>query len=164
MALLERGALRDDPFTSIADDAALPDSAALISHVRLARDGIPEGRNAPLGVILPPDVAPEAIAAYLPRLALVALRLPGPRDGRAFTQARTLREHHGFTGEIRATGHVLPDHVTMLTRLGVSTIELPAGADPAAWQRMPRIIDIAYQPALDTGRSLGLRRHRLEHA
>ena len=88
--------------------------------------------------------------------------LPKSKDGRAFTQARALREHFGFQGEIRATGHVLPDQYRMLLRCGVSTVQLPDGADPAVWTRSADIVDIAYQPARDAGAPLGLRRRRLE--
>ena len=74
MPLLEHGALRDDPFTNVADDAALPDAPALVSLARLQRDGIAEGRNTPLGVVLPPDVSPEAIAASATAGAICIIR------------------------------------------------------------------------------------------
>jgi PTH1 family peptidyl-tRNA hydrolase len=64
----------------------------------------------------------------------------------------------------RVTGHVLPDHLTMLRRVGVDSIELPATADPVAFLAAARWIDIAYQPSLDGGLPLGQRRLRLETA
>ena len=163
MPVLEDGRLRPDDWIVVEDDAPLPDGPAILSLARLRRDAATlAGRNAPLGLALPPETQPAEVAPLLPMLSLVALRLPKSRDGRAFTQARALREHHGFTGEIRATGHVLPDHYRMLLRCGVSTVQLPDGADPAVWTRSADIVDIVYQPARDAGAPLGLRRRRLE--
>ncbi|NGM19601.1 DUF934 domain-containing protein [Roseomonas stagni] len=148
MPLLDGGALRPDPFATIGDDDALPEGAALVSLARLTRDGEAlAGRNAPLGVALPPDAHPDTLRPWLPRLALVALSLPKHRDGRAFTQARALREYHGYTGEIRATGHVIPDQYAALLRCGVSSIEVPADTDARTWTRMRDIIPLAYQPS-----------------
>jgi uncharacterized protein (DUF934 family) len=161
MPLLEDGRLVADDWVTVADDAPLPDAPAILSLARLRTETL-DGRNAPLGLALDPATQPEAIADLLPRLSLVAVLLPKSKDGRAFTQARALREHFGFQGEIRATGHVLPDQYRMLLRCGVSTVELPDGADPAVWTRSADIVDIAYQPARDAGAPLGLRRRRLE--
>ena len=42
----------------------------------------------------------------LDRLAVVALVFPTFRDGRAYSQARLLRERYLYRGELRATGQV----------------------------------------------------------
>ncbi|WP_237215818.1 DUF934 domain-containing protein [Falsiroseomonas oryziterrae] len=163
MPLLEQGRLVADAFVAIADDARLPDGApALVSLARLQAEATALlARNAQLGVLLPNDTDPSALAPFLHRLSLVALRFPKHRDGRAFTQARALREHHGFAGEIRATGHVLPDQHAFLLRCGFSTVEVAESADLAAWQRGLHAIPIAYQPAVaGDATPLGLlRRH-----
>ncbi len=163
MPLLEHGRPVPDPWIAVADEAPLPEGApALVTLVRLlAGEAALSGRNAKLGVALPNDADPAVLAPLLDRLSLVALRFPKHRDGRAFTQARALREHHGFTGEIRATGHVLPDQYAFLLRCGVTTVELPDGADTAAWDRALHAIPLAYQPAVagDAGPLGLLRRH-----
>ncbi|WP_149539827.1 DUF934 domain-containing protein [Siccirubricoccus phaeus] len=165
MPLLEDGRLVDDAWVSVADDAVLPDSPAILSLARLRRDAAElASRRAPLGLVLPPEVAVAEIADLLPLLSLVALVLPKFRDGRAFTQARALREQHGFTGEIRATGHVIPDQYLALLRCGVSTVEVPAGADPAVWDAARRVIGIAYQRAVVPDSPLSLLRRKLEIA
>lgn len=165
MPLLEAGRLRPDPWTPVAEDAPLPDGPAILSLPRLLRDAAElAGRNAPLGLALPPETAPAEVAALLPLLALVTLRLPKSKDGRAFTQARALREYHGFTGEIRATGHVIPDHYAMLTRCGFDSIEVPEGTDPAVWDAARRAISIGYQAGLAPEAPLSLLRRRLETA
>ncbi|MBL6076883.1 DUF934 domain-containing protein [Belnapia sp. T18] len=165
MPLLEDGRLRPDDWTSIEDDAPLPDGPAIISLDRLRAEAAAlAGRNAPLGVAVAPETQPEEIAPFLDRLALVAVRMPKPKDGRAFTQARSLREHHGFTGEIRATGHIIPDHYAMLLRCGVTTVEVPEGTDPATWTRSRDAIRVGYQAAQGADRPLSLLRRKLELA
>jgi uncharacterized protein (DUF934 family) len=159
MALLENGTLRADPFLRVPDEDALPDGTpALLSLARLLREAL-RGR-APTGVELPPDADPAALAPLLGGLALVVLRLPKHRDGRAFSQARALREKLGFRGEIRATGHVLPDQYPLLLRCGVTTVEVPEDADTAVWEAARRVIPIAYQAAAGAEAPLSLLRRR----
>lgn len=162
MPVLEDGRLRSDAWLTLDDDAPLPDAPVILSLARLRRDGAAlAGRNMPLGVALPPETQPEEIAPWLDRLALVAVLLPKFRDGRAFTQARALREHHGYAGEIRATGHVIPDQYTALLRCGVSTVAVPDGTDAAVWDAARRVVGIGYQPALTPDAPLSLLRRRL---
>ncbi|MBK1659981.1 DUF934 domain-containing protein [Paracraurococcus ruber] len=159
----EHGRAVADAWVRVADDAPLPEGPAILTAARLRAEDL-SGRNAPLGIALDPATAPEAVADLLPRLSLVTIALPKAKDGRAFTQARALREHAGFRGEIRATGHVLPDQWRMLRRCGVTTVEVPEGADLAQWRRSFDVVDIAFQPAQDSGSALGLRRQRLRVA
>jgi uncharacterized protein (DUF934 family) len=84
----------------------------------------PEGM--PVGVMLSNDVEVKEIAADLPRLALVQLNFPKWVDGRAYSQAHTLRARYRFKGEVRATGEVLVDMVLLLARTGFDTAVLRA--------------------------------------
>jgi uncharacterized protein (DUF934 family) len=90
----------------------------------------------------------EVLAPYLDRLSLVAVNFPTFRDGRCFTQARTLRERLAFSGEIRATGNILPDQSAFLLRCGITTVETQDGADPAAWQKAADYFSFGYQPSV----------------
>lgn len=165
MPLLENGRLVADPWVVVAADAPIPDAPAIIGHDRaLAEADALAGRNAPLGVTLPNDLAVETLLPVLDRLSLVVLALPVFKDGRAFTQARSLRERHGFRGEIRAAGHVLPDQYAALLRCGVTTVQVPDGIDAAVWDAARRVISIAYQPRLDPTTPLAGLRRRLELA
>ena len=67
------------------------------------------GRTAPTGVVWPNNRRVAELAPHVANPALVALEFPKFRDGRAYSQARQLRETHGFRGELRATGDVLRD-------------------------------------------------------
>jgi uncharacterized protein (DUF934 family) len=123
-----------DRFVAVADDAAPPDGvAALVSLARLTAEPALLDRAAPLGVALPAGAGLDAVVSWLDRLALITVAFPVFRDGRGFTLIRALREAHGYRGEIRATGHVLPDQYVFLVRCGVSSVALPDGADVATW-------------------------------
>lgn len=84
-------------------------------------------RGEPLAILLDPEDEPDEIAADLPRLAMVVLQFPGFRDGRAYSQARRLRLHHGYTGEIRACGEVLRDQLMYMERVGFTSFDLAPG-------------------------------------
>ena len=62
--------------------------------------------------------------AHLDRLAVVALVFPSFRDGRAYSQARLLRERHNYRGELRATGQVLRDQFLFMLRAGFDSFEV----------------------------------------
>ena len=80
----------------------------------------------PVGVILPNDAEVKNIAADLPRLALVQLNFPKWMDGRAYSQAHTLRMRYRFTGEVRASGEALVDMVLLMARTGFDAVVLRA--------------------------------------
>ena len=84
----------------------------------------PEGM--PVGVMLANDAEVKDIAADLPRLALVQLEFPKWVDGRAYSQAHTLRMRYRFTGEVRATGEALVDMVLPMARTGFDAVVLRA--------------------------------------
>lgn len=68
----------------------------------------------------------NAVGETLQSAAVVALEFPGFRDGRAYTQARLLRERFAYKGEIRAVGDVLRDQILFMARAGFDAFEAPA--------------------------------------
>jgi len=157
MPLLEADHLIADRWTEIADDAALPEGPALVSLARLKGGA---SHPAEIGVVVNGATPAAELAPLLDRVSVVAIRFPVFRDGRGFTLARLLRERHGFAGEIRAIGHVLPDQHAFLRRCGFSTVALPEGTDTAPWIAALARFRVAYQPALSAGHAMlgGLRR------
>ena len=107
------------------------------------------GRNGALGVYLAADETPDVLAPDLSRLALICLEFPKFTDGRAYSHARKLRERHGFTGELRATGNVLRDQFQFMHRCGFDAYDVDASSDPSAWLRAVAEISVAYQAAGD---------------
>src|SRR5262249_55406530 len=120
MPLVKAGRMVGDQFVRVADDALAPEGVpVVVSAARLAaeaRDLVL--RPTPVGVIWPNDRRVAELAPYLDWIKLVALVFPTFKDGRAYSQARLLRERHQFRGELRATGQVLRDQLLFLQRAG----------------------------------------------
>ena len=84
---------------------------------------------------LGPDAAVEALAGKLGEVALIRVAFPGFADGRGFTIARRLRLM-GYTGRLRAAGHVIADQYAMARRAGFDEVEI--SDDLAARQPEPQ--------------------------
>src|ERR1700686_539629 len=104
MPLVKNGKITHDAFVNVADDAAIPgDGAILISAARFLEDADTLSRRAGrTGVIWPNNRGVDDLVPYLDRLAVIALVFPTFRDGRAYSQARLLRESYHYRGEMRA--------------------------------------------------------------
>ena len=89
----------------------------------------------PIGTLVAPDIAVDLIVPLLDRLDLIVVQFPKFRDGRGFTIARALRERHGFKGDIRAIGHVLPDQLEALVQCGFSSIVTPDEHPSEQWAK-----------------------------
>lgn len=84
-------------------------------------------------LVLANDADPLAVS--LEGVERIELNFPKFTDGRAFTQARLLRQRRKFTGDIRATGDVLIDQLVQMYRVGFSSAVLKEGKDPADAER-----------------------------
>ena len=86
-------------------------------------------RGDSLGIKLNPEDDVAEIAADLSSFALVVLQFPAFRDGRGYSQARNLRQHYGYQGEIRASGNVLRDQLAFMERVGFNSFEIDSHQD-----------------------------------
>ncbi|MCG5243278.1 DUF934 domain-containing protein [Azospirillum doebereinerae] len=163
MPLIEQGRVAEDSWSLIPDGEPVPnDRPAIISFERWQAERASfDGRNAKLGVRLKGGTLAGAVAADLDRFALVAVEFPKFRDGRGFSTARELRERYGYTGEIRAVGHVIPDQYQFLMRTGFTSVEAPEGTNVESWADALTEITVAFQPSLDDTQPLSLLRRRL---
>ena len=84
-----------------------------------------ETRKETVAVALRSDDDPQALAGQLPALRLIAVDFPSFADGRGFTIARQLRQM-GYTGRLRARGHVISDQYAMARRAGFDEVEISA--------------------------------------
>lgn len=75
----------------------------------------------------------------------IDLQFPKFSDGRAFSQAVTLRRRLGFRGELRATGDVLVDQLVQMQRSGFDSAVLRADQDLAVAQRQFERFSAFYQ-------------------
>jgi uncharacterized protein (DUF934 family) len=166
MPLVKGGKITTDPLVHVADDADIPgEGAILISAARFLGDAEALSlRSARTGVIWPNNRDVDDLVPYLGRLAAVALVFPTFRDGRAYSQARLLRERHGYKGELRATGQVLRDQFVFMLRAGFDTFEVRKEADAEAFAATVKRYSVFYQPTGD-GRITALhRRMQLRHS
>lgn len=169
MPLIKHGRPAEDRYVRVLDDAPIPDGVpVIVPAARLLADAEELAhRDAPVGVLWPNDRRVAELAPYLDRLALVALVFPKFKDGRAYSQARQLRERHGFHGELRATGEILRDQFLFLLRAGFDALEVKKDSDARAFEETSRRYSVFYQPTSD-GRTTALRarlaRARQEHA
>jgi uncharacterized protein (DUF934 family) len=166
MPLVKNGRITGDLFVHIAEGAELPgDGAILVSAARFLEDPKVVLKHAgKVGVIWPNNRDLDDLVPYLDRLAAVALVFPSFRDGRAYSQARLLRERHGYGGELRATGQVLRDQFVFMSRAGFDTFEVKKDADADAFAETMKRYSVFYQPTGD-GRVTALnRRMQLRHS
>ena len=95
-------------------------------------DDLPETGEG-LALSLDNTVDVTALAATLPRLAIIRLHFPAFADGRAYSQARLLRRL-GFQGHLRAAGKaVVLDQALELRAAGFDSAELREDQTAAAW-------------------------------
>ncbi|HEV7611912.1 MAG TPA: DUF934 domain-containing protein [Steroidobacteraceae bacterium] len=112
-----------------------------------------DSRDRRLGVVLQPAHRIELLTPDISRFELVALEFSGPSEGRGYSQARMLREHWRFGGELRATGYVRRDQLFFMARCGFNSFELPE-TDIEYAQAALRTFSKAYQPSNDGGLTL----------
>ena len=78
--------------------------------------------NDSVALDVPADTAPDNIP-LTPGLQMVRVDFPSAADGRGFGIARVLRLR-GYTGRLRARGHVLADQYAMARRVGFDEVEI----------------------------------------
>jgi uncharacterized protein (DUF934 family) len=101
------------------------------------------------------------LGARLDGVNLVVLDFPKFTDGRAYSQARLLRERLGYRGELRATGAVFLDQLPFLLRCGFDSFESDQKGFREALARARTLFSVVYQPVGDgriTASDLRLRR------
>lgn len=154
MAIVKNGLVVEDIWQTLdgRDPGAVdPSTPLVVTPVERAEHRVVLTRFPRLGLALAPADDVRDIAADLEGLDLVVVTFLKFNDGRAFSQARLVREAAGFTGEIRATGHILRDQLNFLRRGGVDAVEVSEDAETwaKAWDAEATRFEGYYQPALD---------------
>ncbi len=116
-----------DLYLALADDAELPPVAAVIvslSRWQAQADVLAVHAGA-VAVQLPNTSDVLVLDAALLARPMLVLDFPGFADGRAYSQARRLRDRAGYPGRLRATGAaVVADQLAMMARCGISEFAL----------------------------------------
>lgn len=157
--LNHEGAVVSDHYILLADDAALPDNGAVI--VSLARwqaeSAALAARGAPVAIKLGNTVDVLTLTADVLARPMLVLDFPAFGDGRAYSQARRLRDRDAFTGVIRATGAaVVADQLAMMARCGISEFALREDQSLAVCQAALAASGrpLPYQPARDLDKAV----------
>lgn len=112
---MESSIMRDQGF--VGDDW----SGVLLDWRKVTQDRMVPAAGSALDV--PNTVAGDQLAPYFDTVAMIRISFPSFGDGRGFTLARHLRLL-GYTGRLRAAGHVLPDQYAMVRRVGFDEVEI----------------------------------------
>jgi uncharacterized protein (DUF934 family) len=166
MPLVNGGKIADDSFVKLAVDTPLPEGGdILVPAERFVGEADALLKRAgKVGVIWPNNRDIAELVPYLGKIATVALVFPTFRDGRAYSQARLLRERYGYRGDLRATGQVLRDQFVFMLRAGFDSFEVKKQADAEAFMLTAKRYSVFYQPTGD-GRITALhRRMQLRHS
>lgn len=82
-------------------------------------------------------------------VTLIILDFPKFTDGRAYTQARLLRERLGYAGELRASGAVYIDQLPFLLRCGFDSFASAQRGFGEALDKARTLFSVVYQPTGD---------------
>ena len=131
------------------DEVAIPASdPVIVSLVRWyeERDALIDRKNL-VGARLKAEQTVIEVAADLEHIGVVALDFKTFRDGRAYSNARRLRERNGYKGELRTIGNVLRDQYLFMLRCGFDALEVKEAETEADWQDVTDAVSTTYQPA-----------------
>ena len=153
--IIRKRAIVDDDFVHVPDDVELPPGVKpIVTLARYAKIGGQLHELYPqFGLRIPSDKLPQDIP-QLQRHALIAIEFPRFSDGRGYSVARMLRQRHGFTGELRAVGWVLRDHLYYMERCGFDAFELQPGKPLEHVLEAFREFSTTYQAAADDKRPI----------
>jgi len=124
MQIIKDKQIVNDTWIAIADDAELKAGDMIVSLARWKKDKQRLlDHDGKIGVRIGPADSLEEIAADLNSIQLIELDFPDFADGRSFSHAWLLRGRYHYQGDIRATGHYMPDQVFYLSRVGVNAFK-----------------------------------------
>lgn len=150
MQIIKDNQITNDAWEFTPDNTELGDGDVTISLARLQQQGKALfNRTGKLGVRVFPSDSIEGITDFLPKLTLVELYFPELNDGRLFSHAWLLRNRYHYTGEIRASGHFLPDQVFYLSRVGVNSFYPENPGYLSATLTSLKDFSVNYQPSVN---------------
>jgi len=159
MKAIKNGKSEESSWLHLADEPVPPHGPVTVSLERWLRDKAELlTRDGSVGVRLTTADSVEGLANDLPALKLIVLEMATFTDGRAFSQARLLRERFSYEGEIRAWGDFLRDQMFFLNRVGVNAFEFPDGTPLDDRLKAFNEFSVTYQTAADSPQPLYRRR------
>lgn len=137
--LLKHGHRADDLWKFVeheGDQPVMPETAPLFSILPLSSYSetafwgtahLPPN----LGAWFSVETVADVLSDSLLRLPLLNMVVGHFNDGRVFSLATILKQQRGYQGELRVSGHLLPDQLPSLQRCGVDSFLLTEDQD---WQ------------------------------
>lgn len=162
-ALIRNGKIAAMDFVILDDEAAVPSSGkAVVTLARWQQDHAQlRNASAQIGVHLPNTVDVAAIWDTLKDRPFIVVDFPGFADGRAYSQARLLRDRYQFSGDIVAIGGaVVRDQIHSMWRSGINSFVLRSDQNPEVCLTAFNDFVTAYQSATDTDTCIVLERRR----
>ncbi len=153
LRVIKHGAITEDTWLPIEPEAAEAPAGGICTLEQW--QALADKHNS--AVQIEPGDGIDALLNHLNQLALVTVNFPVFTDGRAFSYARELRQR-GYTGELRATGHFLPDQLTYLHRVGCDSFAPAEDADWNEYLGREHDFSVHYQAAIDEPQPLFQRR------
>jgi uncharacterized protein (DUF934 family) len=149
MQIIKDRQIVDDNWIYVTDDAELKDGSISVSLARWTKDKQQLLKsNGKIGDRIGPADSVADIAPDLKDLPLIELDFPAFADGRIFSHAWLLRGRYNYQGEIRATGHYMPDQVFYLSRVGVNAFTLEKSEDLPVALSMLNDFSVTYQKSI----------------
>lgn len=142
MPLLKRnGEISEDAWITLGDEDEVPTAGdVIVPHSRLPLE-VP-GR---LGISLPNDLNVSALGPEINQASLIVLSFPSFADGRAYSQARALRNILSYEGDLRANGHLLPDQLAFMVEVGFDSFDLQTDRFPVErWTEALEEVTLTY--------------------
>jgi len=160
--LIKNGQVLSDNALLLDDDSPLPDASltgpVFLSLKRLQSEDLSGVDPQHLGLWLHSEDEVSELAALVKNLNYIACRFDTFVDGRAFSQARILRDQLDYRGELRAVGAYIQDQLHYLSRCGFDAFSVPDDADIDSMLESLADFSDAYQAACDITEPLFRRR------
>ncbi len=149
--LVKNGSVQDDAWEVVVSDEA-PSSGKqqllpLAQFLELAESD--KLNYLDTGCWLKSDDDIELLAPYIKRLCVIGIHFETFMDGRSFSQARTIREHLDYEGELRAIGAYIQDQMFYLSRCGIDAFVVAEDADFESIHESLNDFNESYQAAYD---------------
>lgn len=106
-------------------------------------------KNEKVVLTFPNDLDIRMIGDDLNHFDEIGLSFPAFKDGRAYSQARILREELGFTGILCASGDILLDQVFFMCRCGFDVFDIAEDSQIEEWRSALKGFSLTYQPTND---------------
>ena len=149
--VIDKSGLIEDGWQRLDDGEAIGSrTSVIVSLSRLEKEWEHlQSLPVKLGVLLEPTSDIGNLTPYLGHIKIVLLPFGVFSDGRAFSQAKLLRDRYAFNGNIRAIGDVIPDQLQFMQRCGFNQFEISEQVDLQLAFRAFTEITLSYQPGLN---------------